>query len=468
MKKFISFVLCLIILIGVLILPEPIEAHAEESTGYENYNRYYIRCLYSRGPGVKDSGLLRCSGGYTDCDFSIDKKLALVKKVYQDGSGDSNGSVYCEMRLYLFDESGVYLAGDYNNFGRVQDYVSYVLHKPSLSIRGQYYFYEGDNYEWKKKDIEVEREDSFGAVMTWGSAELTETGFFHTNIPIFASEEQVYQYINGEIDERSALNYASDISDIRYDLEVPKNIKIKDIQESLAPGYFLITWEQTDENYKNWQTEIYRYVDFKYRNSVLIFSWADWKYVDDYYVGQTIVETHKLSYKHRHMENVDDDELVDRITSQYPTEYGGVYKYGDEKIYMRNYYFDGQYRHYSNWIVLEFDPEEDAWINPNMNSSVVEKEGSELITDSSGVPIQPDSDLVIDSEYTGVINENYERVDGTDLISWIKSGFGIGGENGVLAIMKESFSFIPGEIWAVFVAGISLMVVVAVFKFIRG
>ena len=66
------------------------------------------------------------------------------------------------------------------------------------------------------------------------------------------------------------------------------------------------------------------------------------------------------------------------------------------------------------------------------------------------------------------MNENYERVDGTDLISWIKNGFGIGGDNGVLAIIKESFGFIPGEIWAVFAAGISMMVVVAVFKFIRG
>ena len=88
--------------------------------------------------------------------------------------------------------------------------------------------------------------------------------------------------------------------------------------------------------------------------------------------------------------------------------------------------------------------------------------------DDNGVPIQPDSNVVQDSEYTGGVNENYERVDGTDLISWIKNGFGLGGDNGVLGMMGESFSVIPGEIWAVFAAGISMMVVVAVFKFIRG
>lgn len=447
MKKFISFILCLIILIGVL--PGTVEVHAEEET-----YRYYVTGLFSY--------LKHASRGYrgefVNIDFNSDKKIAgyLVQ-----------GSDSCYINLYVFDDSSYKDIGQF--LQNVSNYINYSTNISGSYITGNYEF---DNVDIPSKEIfwwtEYELDIDIMGNFSWSTPNIKDSGYLSTNIPYFASEEECMKYISGEIDERSALNYASDISDIRYDLEVPKNIKIKDIQESLAPGYFLITWEQTDENYKNWQTEIYRYVDFKYRNSVLIFSWADWKYVDDYYVGQTIVETHKLSYKHRHMENVDDDELVDRITSQYPTEYGGVYKYGDEKIYMRNYYFDGQYRHYSNWIVLEFDPEEDAWINPNMNSSVVEKEGSELITDSSGVPIQPDSDLVIDSEYTGVINENYERVDGTDLISWIKSGFGIGGENGVLAIMKESFSFIPGEIWAVFVAGISLMVVVAVFKFIRG
>lgn len=447
MKKFISFVLCLIMLIGVLVLPEPIEVQAEESN---ESKEYYVELLAS---SVNTFGSDDFKGEYSS--FKVKYNTDIVMYLV-------HGSSFLELRMLVVLPDGSLddLIGSGYNLRYYANDVTLGLY-----IDGCYKFYGGRDYNFYQKTVEKE---GAGGTFKWTTSTIEESGFISTNIPIFENKDAAIGFLGGSVSIKDAINYDTDISDIKYDLEVPKNIKIKDIQESLAPGYFLITWEQTDENYKNWQTEIYRYVDFKYRNSVLIFSWADWKYVDDYYVGQTIIETHKLSYKHRHMENVDDDLLTDRIYADYPTEYGGIYKYGDEKIYMRNFYFDGQYRHYSNWIVLEFDPEEDAWINPNMNSSIVEKEGSELITDGSGVPIQPDSDLVIDSEYTGVINENYERVDGTDLISWIKSGFGIGGDNGVLAIMKESFSFIPGEIWAVFVAGISLMVVVAVFKFIRG
>ena len=446
MKKIISMITCLIILTCMLVVPEPIEVHAEESD--TESNRYYVEALTSYNSG---SNLYR--GYYVNFAFSIDKKIC----GYLDNSYEA--CIY----LFLYDENGYTSLGRYVH--NLKNYISYSLEPNGVYKYGDYEF-NGGNFTFT--GIISEKENTLHADLSWDSKNIEDSGFIKTNIPYFASQEECMSYIAGDLSVKNAVNYETDICDIKYDLEVPQNLKIKDVQNTGPEGYFNITWEQTDPDYVDWQTEIYNYIDFRYRDSFLIFSWADWKYVEDYYAGQSIIETYKLSYKHRHRENLDDRELHDKISAEYPTDYGGIYKLGDEKLYIRNYYYDGTYRHYSNWIVLEFDSEEDAWMNPEMNSTVVEKEGSELDVDDDGVPFQPDSNVVQDSEYTGGVNENYERVDGTDLISWIKNGFGLGGDNGVLGMMGESFSFIPGEIWAVFAAGISMMVVVAVFKFIRG
>ncbi len=451
MKKIIAMITCLIILTCMLVDPDPIEVHAEESS--DEWNDYYIDalCSYSK------NGTYNIRGYYYKVNFSIDKKIA----AYIVSSDTS-----CVINFLLFDDTGV--IRDANSFlENIKGYCNYTVDSDGVVKYGDYrYEYDGSTFSYFS--LKDEHVNNLECHPYWDTSKIEDSGFYKSNIPYFSSKEECLAYISGDLSVKNAINYESDICDILYDLEAPKNLKIKDVQNTGTDGYFLITWEQTDENYKNWQTEIYRYVDFRHRSSVLIFSWADWKYVDDYYVGQTIIDTYKLSYKHHHLDNLDDEELSDRIHEDYPNDYGGIYEYQDEKIYMRNYYYDGTYRHYSNWLVLEFDSEEDAWINPEMNSTVVEKEGSELDIDDNGVPIQPDSNVVQDSEYTGGVNDNYERVDGTDLISWIKNGFGLGGENGVLGMMGESFSFIPGELWAVFAAGISMMVVVAVFKFIRG
>ena len=447
MKKIMSMITCLVVLTCMLVVPEPIEVHADESS--DEYTRYYIEalCSYSK------NGEYNIRGYYYNVAFTIDKKLAGYYSL---------GNLY----LYLYDDNGV-IFGPNVILSNIKQYCNWTVESGGAYQFGDYkYYYDGKTFEWLS--LKSDTVNNIDAKLSWDTDKIEDSGFINTNIPYFSSQEECLAYISGDLSVKNAINYESDICDILYDLEAPKNLKIKDVQNTGTDGYFLITWEQTDENYKNWQTEIYRYVDFRHRSSVLIFSWADWNYVDDYYVGQTIIDTYKLSYKHHHLDNLNDEELSDRIHNEYPNDYGGIYEYQDEKIYMRNYYYDGTYRHYSNWLVLEFDSEEDAWINPDMNTTVVEKEGCELEVDDNGIPIQPDSNVVQDSEYVGGVNENYERVDGTDLISWIKNGFGLGGENGVLGMMGESFSFIPGEIWAVFVAGISMMVVVAVFKFIRG
>lgn len=450
MKKFIAMITCLILFIGTLVLPVPVSA-AEDS----EYNSYYIQCLNSDMEHGSQENIY--IGNLYESRFSINKKLAGVFCKTDRG---------CEIKIYLFDSSQIYLNGVYNNLACVSEYAD------SKDISGYYkygnYSIEDGNAVWSYVTQEGDLSDSYGALFSWVTEDINDSGYLHTNIPYFVSEEECLSYINGTLSIKNAMNYESDISNIKYDLEIPKNLKITDVQNTGENGYFQFTWEQTDPNYKNWKTEIYEYTDFRYRNSILIFSWEDWKYVEDFYVGQSIIDTYKLSYKIGHMKYADDDALNDKISSLYPTEYGGIYEFCDSKIYIRNSYFDGEIRHYSNWVIIEFDPEDGAIVNPGLDSTVVEQEGSEIEIDDNGYVKQPDSDIIEDSEYTGVVNDNLESVNGTDIISWISNGFGLGGESGVLAMLSETFSFIPSEIWSVFIAGISIMVVVAIFKFIRG
>ena len=378
MKKIISIILCAIILMFVFVLPGPMDVKADEDLP----NEYYVNalCSYSKNSSTNIRGY------YYDVKFKIDKKLC----GYYVTTGNS-----CKINLYVYDENGY--EDLYENLASVKLYSKYSVTPGGKFIYGDYkYEYDGATFSFHNKI--TESENKLAAGFQWSTAKIEDSGFVNTNIPYFATQEQCLSYMAGEISNKKALNYESNLCDIKYDLEIPKNLKIKDVQNTGASGYFLFTWEQTDPNYKNWQTEIYRYVDFKYRDSVLIFSWADWKYVDDYYVGQNIVDTYKLSYKHSHFENLDDKSLSDRIYAEYPTEYGGVYKYGDEKVYIRNYYFDGTYKHYSNWIIVELDSEEGAIINPDMNSTVVEQEGTEIEVDDDCVVKQPVSNIIQDSE----------------------------------------------------------------------
>lgn len=454
MKKFISLITCLIILVGVLVLPEPIEVHAEESATKE----YYIEFLAS-SDFARDNNTYQGYAGHMEFNLASNVDIAMYYEL---------DSYNCISVLTIFRNSD-------GTYTEVNQFVGNISRNENVSGRknywykkGSYKFYGGRSYEFY--DITKEIDDSVNGQLYWKTPTIEESGYIATNVPIFTDKTTAVNYLNGSVSIKDAVNYETDLTDIKYDLEIPKNLKIKDVQNNGSSGHFLFTWEQTDQNYKNWKTEIYEYTDFRYRSSVLIFSWEDWKYVKDYYVGQTIIDTYKLSYKIGHMKYADDDNLRDKISKEYPNDYGGVYEFGNHKVYMRNYYYDGTYRHYSNWVIIEFNPEDGvgSWINPDMDTTVVEKEGSELVVDENGIPEQPDSNVVTDSDYTGVVNDNYDRVQGTDLLSWISNGFNIGGDNGVISMLSETFSFIPEEIWGVFAAGISMMVVVAIFKFVRG
>lgn len=78
----------------------------------------------------------------------------------------------------------------------------------------------------------------------------------------------------------------------------------------------------------------------------------------------------------------------------------------------------------------------------------------------------PDGEWIGDEEYTGSNSDNEFDItsngsfDTTGFISYIKNGFGLLGNNGLISLMSGLFSYIPASVWDLIKAGISAMIIV--------
>ena len=171
--------------------------------------------------------------------------------------------------------------------------------------------------------------------------------------------------------------------------------------------------------------------------------------------------TYKLKFVKEWETIIDSDEydaIWARINAEYPTYTSSTIK--TYKVYIRNSYYDGDIQHYSNWVYVEIDTETD-------NVSIVELAGNTDDTPGTSTPGKDVTGSVVeDSIYDGSI-QNAASSSG-DILNYVSNGFGFTGEGGIIDMIAEGFSFIPGDFWTVFLAGIGIMVMIAVFKFARG
>lgn len=100
----------------------------------------------------------------------------------------------------------------------------------------------------------------------------------------------------------------------------------------------------------------------------------------------------------------------------------------------------------------------------NWVSSYIESSGS------SNTYLEDDDGNYIDNtEYQGQqTSTDYNSGDfkANDIISFIKSGFGLSGSNGLIAMFKQFFSYLPPSVNVILLTGVAIMVFVAVVKWI--
>lgn len=289
-------------------------------------------------------------------------------------------------------------------------------------------------------------------------------GYLNTNIPIFATEDEAYKYAAGELTEKDAVNYESDLCNIKYDLEVPQNLKVEfDLVGIFRDPEYRFKWEQTVEDYTKWDTEIYVYGDFYGYDGVLGIPIGDDYVYEKEFIFKDVFDTYKLRYVIA-TESYKYDNGYDAVLQRlFELEPGNTtFSVEAYHVYIRNSYFDGNEQHYSNWVYVSFD-HDFSGVNDLV---VIEVEGS--VEDSpgnigSGTGIN--GNVNNDSQYDGSIDVNWQESN-DDIVSWISNGFGLLGDNGVISLLQDAFSFIPSFIWAIIATGVGLMVLIGVIKYV--
>lgn len=300
----------------------------------------------------------------------------------------------------------------------------------------------------------------------------------------YKSNVRCYLELFGSADELSQYKYAikegsveadneSDFLPSRYGvLEVPQNLSVT----TKEGGFFslgesdtlVVKWSQTDENYKNWETEFLFYGSYKYRNTLLIF--GDWHYANDLFWFDDTIYTRRLSY------TVDLDSIIwssgkleQAIYDDLGYISGTTGHIVDTTFYLRNKYNDGEYNYYSNWIRVTINSDGEVITDEERQSSFEEIEYDDDKKGDSGQNFadkQPDGNLNADSIYDGSTQTSIEGNE-MNLISSIETGFGLLGDNGIIAMLSDLFTYVPNEIWILVCSGIGIMVLIAVFKFVK-
>lgn len=422
MKKIISMITCLIILTCMLVVPEPIEVHAEESD--TESNRYYVEALTSYNSG---SNLYR--GYYVNFAFSIDKKIC----GYLDNSYEA--CIY----LFLYDENGYTSLGRYVH--NLKNYISYSLEPNGVYKYGDYEF-NGGNFTFT--GIISEKENTLHADLSWDSKNIEDSGFIKTNIPYFASQEECMAYINGEIDVGSALNFNSDLLQTITDsneVPAPKNLRIE--YDSNTCSYFLM-WEYNPEDLKKLNLIAVTGIDKELEVRHLREDYLSWNVDFDVSLDEYLQP--QLSYK------IDITNDVARLRNAIVDSLSGSIEYRVKLDYwvMGSWNKSSTELHIGKVFHVELllDSSDKGFV-VNTNNYVTDKDMNVL------------DDLIYDNNLD--FDSNFSS---SDFLGNITSGFNLLGSNGLIPLLTSTLSFIPSPLWAIIGAGLSLMVIIALFKLI--
>lgn len=280
------------------------------------------------------------------------------------------------------------------------------------------------------------------------------------NIPIFDSIENCDNYVqtgsfNGILND-SYLPYA-------FDLECPIDLKCELLNRTAGYERFSFTWSQKDKDYINWDTEFLFYCDLRYRKQIFGFiGVSDWVNVDDFFVFDKFCSTSNLKYSTELYCSEYDDALNFYFSSINEDLGGKQIEILGADFYVRNKYVDAASgkAHYSNWVRVHY----------TSNGDDIEVSYSEIEVDdpdSVGSNGKPAGTLNPDNGYTGEVQQATVN-SASGLVDFVKNGFGLLGNNGLVSFLKQTLAFVPVEFWEIIIIGVSFFVLIAIIKFARG
>lgn len=294
------------------------------------------------------------------------------------------------------------------------------------------------------------------------------------SLSILSSSAPIYYHmshddiVNGVVSPSNP----SDLVPKKYGvLEVPKELSVSG--GSSNSGFnlgrddtFTLHWTQTDETYKQWETEILVYADLGVKNVLL--PWTDYYKVEDFYLYSDIVKTKYLKWEFDREKMVSTNPLwiaeIEKGLGYSGGTYESLFKL---TIMMRNKYYDGTYTYYSNWLEVVFDDDGMAG-TVNNNAIPTEKEYDDPYNGDSDTDFtqqKPNGATNPDSEYQGQVIEG-DKGALSGLTEALSNGFGLMGEGGILDMVGDFFSFVPSWIWSLIGTSVAMACIIFLIKIV--
>lgn len=276
-----------------------------------------------------------------------------------------------------------------------------------------------------------------------------------TNIPIFLSEDGAKAfYLDGDTSglknsDKLGPQYSSDV-------ELPQNLSV-----SWRPGEKYnsvdISWEQSEKTeLTGYKTEIYRECSMK----------SEGLFVNNEFIALPRKKLFEIDTKSTNVQRLNlSDEMSD--------DYKLLQEYTDS-IYM---FSSSHYESYTLYI-------RNVCGNKcsNFVRVVLRQDGAGLIEVFTGdtnkhisvgagsySEVDSSNNVVDDSVYSPNYVGNDSDIDyGGNFLGYLKNGFGLLGDNGLLSLFSAVFFYIPSWLWTLIGSGIAAVIFVTVFNVVRG
>lgn len=417
-KRIGSFVTVLIIILGVFVVPEPIEVHGEENAAKEYYIEFLASSDFNKGSNKYQ--------GYSGrMEFTLDKNIAM----------------YCDMGSDTISVNTLILNPD-GSFLEIDDFLSNISKNVSGKKnywykKGSYEFFGGRSYEYYI--LTEEKEGYINGRLYWKTATIEESGYLATNIPIFSNIDSAKGFLEGNLDISNAVNFSDLQTQVFNDSDVPTPRNLNVIHDKEKNRYY-ISWEQTSEDIE--KLSVVGFVD-----TVNNFSSPKYTELVDYksQVACTLEPalTHKI------------DVTASVLYFKEEAKKLGYEEYNAELYFtVMNAYFstrtEMRYAYYVSARLI-ISRSEDGGFNVKFD---VEE------TDNNFEQVEG-------SDYNK-ITIDFEDLDISDrsFFAYISSGFGMLGDNGLIALLSSTYVYLPHEFWIVLISGNVILFFVALFKLV--
>lgn len=281
----------------------------------------------------------------------------------------------------------------------------------------------------------------------------------NTNIPLFDSLDSAKAYY--ETGDTSGLLNGDKVSSYDPSIEVPQDFKItfsgnKLFRDdgSVNQSDFQFEWSQSDDiDLQDYRTEIYVQATIAQMNIIDVFK-KD--YSKTYLTDKLLLVDCTTDYSNS--QSVKWDDFYKVINEDFGTHWDTSQPVGVEPFFFWIRNIKGN--SYSDWVKVKVTKNNIVTSGNELTGSGTVTKGYEQIDGSSG-------ETKTDSKYGKTYHVDPDTKSVSSIIDCIKNGFGLLGDDGLIALFKETFSFLPAPVWTCIIAMIAASCIVVIWKVVH-